>query len=182
MMEVIESISRVIKSFIDDEPTPPLHVGEVMSLWTYLVALREAVVIEQTCVNMTTSPELVHILKEGIHLCTEQTEKLEKFLINEGVPLPAVSSTKPETSANAVPCGAKLTEDEIANTLALKTATAVTACATAQSQTIRNDVGLLWVRFQMEQMTFGGNMKALMRKNGWLKIPPYYIAPGVPSP
>lgn len=180
MMDVLESLAKLFKSMVDDEPKPPLHVGEVMALWTYLVALRESVVIEQSCVNMTTNADLLEMLHEGIHLCTRQAEKVERFLIEEGVPLPPVSSTKPRTEPAEVPGGAKLTDDEIANTVSFKIATAVAACATAQAQTIRNDVGIMWIRFQMEQVDYGGNVKSLMKQRGWIKIPPYYTAPGVP--
>lgn len=180
-MDVLESITKVFKSMVDDDPKPPLHVGEVMALWTYLVALREAVAIEQSCINMTENQELISALEEGIHLCTGQAEQIERFFIDEGVPLPPVSSTKPKTAPDAVPTGAKLTEDEIANTMSIKIASAIVTCAMGQSESIRNDVGAMWIRFQMEQVTFGGNLKAIMRKRGWIKVPPFYTAPGVGS-
>jgi hypothetical protein len=29
-------------------------------------------------------------------------------------------------------------------------------------------------------MTFGATLKELVKRRGWLKVPPYYYAPGTP--
>lgn len=34
---------------------------------------------------------------------------------------------------------------------------------------VRNDVGLLWLQNYLESVTFGTTLKTLMRKRGWLK-------------
>ncbi|MFC3883815.1 DUF3231 family protein [Bacillus songklensis] len=80
-----------------------------------------------------------------------------------------------------MPLGAKLTDDEIANGVSLKMATAIVNCATGQAQAIRNDLGNIWVEFQIEMLTFGTTLKTLMRKRGWLRVPPYYNPSGAPG-
>ncbi|RNB91623.1 hypothetical protein EDM56_02355 [Brevibacillus fluminis] len=55
------------------------------------------------------------------------------------------------------------------------------ASATSAAQAVRNDVGLMWTEFQAEQVTFGATLKNVMRKRGWLTIPPAFTPPGVPT-
>lgn len=178
MPNVLESITDVLKSFVDEEPKPALHVGEVMSCWTYLTILEGAVAIEQQGLNMTTDPELRDFLEKAMAGASSQARRLTDFLQREGVQLPPASEPKPYSNPNAVPLGAKSTDSEIANAVSLKLAASITTCATAAAQSIRNDVGLMFVEFQNEVMTYGVMAKTMMRKRGWLKIPPYYYPPG----
>lgn len=38
-------------------------------------------------------------------------------------------------------------------------------------------VGVMWFAFQSEQVSFGATLKNLMRKRGWIKVPPLYYPP-----
>lgn len=82
---------------------------------------------------------------------------------------------------NAVPLGAKLTDNEIANSLTVKAVANTLACSKGAAESLRNDVGLMFVQFFGEKIVFGANLKSLMRKRGWVKVPPYYYPPGLPS-
>ncbi|MCM3597558.1 hypothetical protein M4D55_17465 [Metabacillus idriensis] len=59
MLNVIETIKNMIKLTADDEPKAPLHVGEVMALWTLSTLMEEAVVFYGVFLNTTTDTELI---------------------------------------------------------------------------------------------------------------------------
>ncbi|WP_456359663.1 hypothetical protein [Bacillus sp. Y1] len=50
--------------------------------------------------------------------------------------------------------------------------------AAAASESIRTDVGLLFIQFQTEKFAFATRLKHLMRKRGWIRVPPFYLPPG----
>ncbi|WP_332697809.1 DUF3231 family protein [Halalkalibacter lacteus] len=111
-------------------------------------------------------------------MCKEQSDRLEKFLIKEGVSLPQTSPPKPDSSPIDVPLGVKMTDDELANGLAIKVAASLVECATGQAQAIRNDVGMMWAEFQAELLVFSATLRKVKKKRGWLKIPPAYHPAG----
>jgi len=171
----------VMKTLIDDEPERPMHVGEVMTCWTYLMMLEEEKVNVQIGLNTTMDEDLRRALQASMKLATEQPEKLKNFMLKEGVPLPPVSEKKPESAPEAVPMGVKLTDDEIANALSVKVVANYMMCATGAVQSIRNDIGAMFAGFQVEKLQFGASLKSMMRKRGWIKIPPYYLPSGLPQ-
>ncbi|MFJ8236322.1 DUF3231 family protein [Ureibacillus sp. NPDC094379] len=177
----IEAMMKVLHSLFDDEPKPPLHVGEVMSCWTYLTVLEDSVALEQMAINTTEDKELNDFLHKSMGGASSQATRLKEFLQTEGVPLPPASEPKPISEASAVPLGAKMTDSEIANFISVKLASAITLCATGTAQSLRNDVGLMFFEFQSEAMRYSAILKSIMRKRGWLKVPPYYHPPGKPN-
>lgn len=181
MVNPFEAVWNTLKTLIDDEPKSPLHVGEVMSCWTYLTVLSEAITYEEIGLNTTTDNEVRELLADGKKLCESQVKRMQDFLLKEGVPIPTVPETKPSSESNDIPLGVKLTDNEIANGISLKTATATVECSVGNAQAIRTDLGLLWTEFNAELLAFGATTKVLMRKRGWLKVPPYYYPPGMPK-
>ncbi|WP_216827610.1 DUF3231 family protein [Alkalihalobacterium elongatum] len=180
MTRAIEAITELLQSFIDDEPKPPLHVGEVMSLWTAVTAFQEARALYQAALNTTTDPDLRHTLENAVQASKKDYNMIKEFLIKEGVQLPAVNEDKPNSDPTAVPEGVRLTNDEIANLISAKVATSISFCAASMSQSIRSDVGLLFFQIQVQLMKFATPLKNLMKTRGWLKSPPPYSPPGVP--
>lgn len=85
---------------------------------------------------------------------------------------------KPKSNSDGIPFGTKMTDDEIANIVSVKLAAAITFCATAASQSVRNDVGMMFLEFQTETMRYSILLKSVMKKRGWLKYPPEYVPPG----
>jgi hypothetical protein len=181
MSNPFETAWNALKTVIDTEPKSPLHVGEVMSIWTYLTVLDEAIRYEEVGLNTTTDNEVKELLVEAKQLCESQSQRLSYFMQKEGIPLPPNQQKKPVSEPNEIPLGVKLTDDEIANGVSLKIATAGVECAVGNSQSIRTDVGLIWTEFYTELLTFGATTKTLLRKRGWLKVPPYYSPTGLPE-
>ena len=178
MPDILEAVKNVVQSFMDDEPKSPLHIGEAMSCWTFLALIAETQVQTEAGINSTTDTELRKALHEAVNMFNSQKERLTTFMRLEGVHLPPVSESKPISDPNSVPQGVKLTDNELANSLKKKLVIAITRGADAASQTIRNDVALIWAEFLQEQITFFTTFKSLMRKRGWLKVPPLYYQSG----
>lgn len=181
LTNLFEAVANTLKVKLDNEPKSPLHVGEVMSCWVYVAMMDEASIFMQAGVNMTSDDELLQMLKDSIEQCDKQSRKLKDFMKTEGVHLPNVSEPRPNSDPNSVPLGVKLTDEEIANGVSIKTASAIIACATGASQSIRTDLGTIWVDFLSEKLLFGTSLKTLLIKRGWIKVPPYYYPPGQPQ-
>lgn len=178
---IVESVTKVISSLNDHKTKPPMHVGEVMGCWTYLGTIGEGIVATKIRLNTTTDEELVHALNEMMKLCETQMKTVTELLEREGIPMPPIDETKPNTQHSDIPAGVKLTDNEIANAMSVKVASEIIFCATQTSQAIRTDIAMMFSRMQAEHLAFLTNLKALMQKRDWLKTPPYYIAPGRPQ-
>ncbi|CAN7543636.1 DUF3231 family protein [Rossellomorea sp. LjRoot5] len=180
MTNVFEAISAIIKNFTDEAPKPPLHVGEVMDLWTAFTAFHEAHALYQVGLNTTTDKDLQNVLESALEGSMLDTKKIEKFLLKEGVPLPLVNPKKPQSEQSAVPEGVRLSDDEIANLISVKVAASITYCAQAMSKTVRTDVGLMFFSIQINLMKIAAPLKNVMISRGWLRVPPKYNPPGSP--
>ncbi|MGO4889884.1 DUF3231 family protein [Anaerobacillus sp. MEB173] len=176
MPNPFEAFWNTLKTMTDYDTKAPLHVGEVMTCWTYLAGIKDMLRYEEIGLNTTTDDEVREMLNDAYTMCKSQADRLESFLIKEGVPLPETVPPKPQAQTNNIPAGVKISDDEIANGVSIKIALAIIECATGQSQSIRSDVGMIWAEFQSEMLTFSTTLKKLMNKRGWLKIPPYYSA------
>jgi hypothetical protein len=176
----IEASTNVIQSLTDDAK-PPLHVGEVMSCWMYLAFVEEIIVYEEVAINTTIDEELKNVFIDAKKVAESHKMEMSDFMKNEGVPLPPSPQDKPHSLAGAIPLGAKFTDSELINALSINLATVTVMCAQSASQTIRNDLGLMFIKFQMDKMFLGVKAKKIMAKKGWLKIPPSYFPPGAPT-
>ncbi|MDF2038374.1 DUF3231 family protein [Cytobacillus oceanisediminis] len=182
MLNVWETVIDTMKSMTDQDEDQPLHVGEVMACWIYLAGLELAKVSVQAGINTTTDNELKAILEEDMKLGNSQRERLHDFMIKEGITLPSAPEDMPKSDPNSVPLGVKLTDDVIANELSLKIISLIMRAAGAASESIRTDVGILFIQFQAEKLAFATRLKHLMRKRGWIKVPPFYVPPGSQQP
>lgn len=181
MLKVIETIKNMIKLSADGEPKAPLHVGEVMALWTLSTLMEEAVVFYGVFLNTTTDTELIKNINTAKKETSDVIQNLKAFLIKEGIPLPPTSEEKPLSNPGNVPYGVRFTDNEIANFLSVKTATYITFCGTALAQTVRNDVAVMFLSFLTAVIQYSVNLKSLMIERSWLKVPPYFQPPGHPQ-
>ncbi|WP_158701546.1 DUF3231 family protein [Lentibacillus sp. Marseille-P4043] len=177
---MFQSATKIIESLTDNSQMP-LHVGETMACWTYLAFVGGIVTYEQVGLNTVTDPKLQEMIQEALKIAKSHKKQLSDFMRNEGVTLPTLPEDKPMSESSSIPLGAKLTEDEIINTLLINFVTAADMCAASASQSLRTDVGLMFVKFQMDKLSLGYQARDLMQKKGWLKIPPYYHPPGAPN-
>jgi hypothetical protein len=181
MPNVFEAVVDYIKTTMDNEPKSLPHIGEAMGCWLYFTAIAEEIPALEASLNTSTDDEMLSLIKRSLSLAEHQKQILETFMLDEGIPLAPIANHKPKSSPNSVPLGVKVTDDEIANFIAIKVASNIVMASTNMAQCIRNDIGLMWARFHAEKMIFGMELKTAMRKRGWIKVPPYYNPPGAPS-
>ncbi|SEN55898.1 Protein of unknown function [Mesobacillus persicus] len=183
MPNPFEAVWNLLKTSIDNtnEPKTPLHVMEVGDFWKYVTMVEEFIRYEEIGLNTTTDDEVREMLTDVIRICESQVKTVSEFMRQEGIPLPDVTSAKPKSESKEIPLGVKLTDDEIANGITFKLVNCMQVCTLGQVNSIRNDVGMMWLKFYSEWVTFGTTLKTLMRKRGWLKVPPYYYPPGSPT-
>lgn len=176
-MNLIQSVFSAFSG-----PKPPLHVGEVMTLWTYAVALDEGRSICLLLLNHTDDPELKRAMEHYITAIEiPQSDRINQFLRNEGIMLPPITADKPKADHHLVPPGAKLTDNEVANMFVTKVIGGVTILGQGLIQALRHDVGQMLLSFYLELLKEGFTLKETMRRRGWLKVPPIY-SPGNPTP
>ncbi|MGP4041680.1 DUF3231 family protein [Gracilibacillus sp. D59] len=183
MSNPFEAVWNVLKTSIDNtnEPKSPLHIIEVGDCWKYLALVEEFIRYEEIGLNTTSDDEVIELLNDVIKTCESHAKRLNEFMKKEGIPLPDVVSAKPNSNPKEIPLGVKLSDDEITNGIAFKLVTCLKTCAKGQADAIHNDVGIMWLQFYSEWVTFGTTLKTLMRKRGWIKVPPYYYPPGSPT-
>jgi len=180
MTNLFESTTDYLKTLVDHEEKNPLHVGEVNCLWVLLTMIEEGIGLYQIGLNTTNDDDLIHALKNGEQQSKDTSNQLRTFLKKEGIPLPETSEEKPKSEPNSIPLGVKQTDEELANLVSVKVAAQITLIGQALATSIRNDVCELFLNIQYELLKYGSSFKTLMRRNGWIKVPPYYYPPGAP--
>lgn len=178
-----EAVLNTLKLSIDstDESGNLLHVIEVGDCWKYLTIVEEFIRYEEIGLNTTSDDEVREMLVDLVSICEKQVKQLSNFMKKEGIPLPEVTSAKPESNPTEVPLGVKLTDDEIVNGASFKLVICMQTAGTGIANSVRADVGAMWLRFFLDWTIFGTTLKTLSRKRGWIKVPPYYYAPGSPK-
>ncbi|MFD0694163.1 DUF3231 family protein [Paenibacillus sp. GCM10027628] len=147
----------------DEEPVPPLHVGEVMSLWTLLTIYEEGQIIYKIALNTTSDPELRHAIENAVKESMEDVVMIKNFLIKEGVALPPVSAEKPDSDPDNISQGVKFTDEEIANLIIGKITTSIALCGQGVSQCLRTDVGLIILRSMSRLLQFSAPYRSMIR-------------------
>jgi hypothetical protein len=161
---------------------PPLHVGEVMGLWAYYTAAMESRSLCMLMANHTPDQELRETMEHFIADVEEpQAAEIERFLRDQGVPLSLTSPDKPKAEAKAVPEGAKFTDSEVANMLAVKMEGLLNLANAGLAVALRDDVSGMFLRYHSQIVAQGFTLKKLMRNRGWLKVPPAYYVATVPA-
>jgi hypothetical protein len=177
---MLETAFNVIHSLTDDNK-PQIHIGEAMACWTYLAFIEEIINYEQVGLNMTMDNELQEMLEQGLNVAQAHKEQISKFMQKEGIPLPDPPQSKSKSESNSVPAGSKFTDSELSNAISINFIIAADMLAASATQSLRTDVGLMFLQFQMDKITLGFKLKNLMKNRGWLKIPPAYIPAGLPQ-
>lgn len=181
MTNLLETLGSFLQMKLDNEEKAPLHVGETMNLWMFLTTIHEANIFNQMGMNSTNDDELLEMLQDSTKTCEKQTKQVTDLLIREGIALPPLTQHKPATNPNDIPLGTKMTDDEIANGVSIKDVAVIMICATGITQSIRTDVGRLFLQLMLEKVTFDTSLKNMMIRRGWIKVPPYFTPSGSPN-
>jgi hypothetical protein len=101
-----------------------------------------------------------------------QLTHLTQVMKTEGIPFPQSIPDHPNADEKAIPFGAKFTEAEIANLLVVKLEGMLLIGHNAMVQSLREDFGLMFYKFQGQLLAQGLAIKKTMQRRGWLLVPP----------
>lgn len=176
-VNLIELVTDVFKNYKNLHDSP-LHVGEVMNLWTFLTATENFTNSELIALNKVEDPQLKEKMVDLIENYHKPiTTEIKQLLLNEGVELPQPPSEKPQMKID-VPPGGKMTDEEVANLVVFNLVWAMQFCARGLTEAIRPDVGQLYVSAIVQKAGFSLTLKQLLMEKGWLKFPPPYRTEG----
>lgn len=173
-MNLFEVMKDSFAPFLDGEK-PPLHIGEAFNIWTFLAASQETVRNEMVFYNVASDPELrakLKVLRDDVH--RSAIEDLQNLLKEAGVPLPKESEMIPDLDHCETPFGTKPTDAQIANLVVFNLNQGINYAAEYLTNTLRADVGYVFMKILTKKVMFGATFKPLMLKNGWVKVPPEY--------
>ena len=175
-MNVIELVSDIFTNYKQTNNSP-LHVGEVMNLWTFLTATENFTNSEEITLNTVEDQDLKKKMNELVENYHKPIiNEIKTLLLKEGVELPQGPSEKPDLKLN-LPAGGKMTDEEVANFVVFNLVWAINFCARGLTEAVRADVGTLFVKAIVQKAGFSLTLKQLMTDKGWLHVPPQYKIP-----
>ncbi|MEH7374923.1 DUF3231 family protein [Neobacillus drentensis] len=153
----------------------PLHYGEVFGLWSALSVAKAAIDGYQVFINHTGDQELKAFLKQVIESSIKPSIKnIEVVLLQNDIAVPPTPAERPEADLEQIPVGARLQDAQIAYLVAADIAAGVVACGQGASQSIREDVGLLFGQMGAKKAIDGAALLQIMKDKGWLVPPPLH--------
>lgn len=162
------------------QPEMPLHVGESFFIWRQYVTTTEGKTLCQTLLSHTSDPELREFITGFLTESEEpQIKELGEFMQREGVEFPSLVTDKSSAQGQEIPAGAHFSDQEICHLLIAKVEVLMLYSYLALSQTLRDDVALLFTRYLTSLVRQGMVLKRLADKRGWLLHPPPF-APVAP--
>ncbi|MEH6939355.1 DUF3231 family protein [Bacillus sp. JJ664] len=151
----------------------PLHYGEVFGLWSSLSVAKAALDGYQVYINHTGDQELKAFLKQVIESSIKPSIKdLEEVLLHNDIAVPPTPAERPEADLEQIPVGARFQDAQIAYMVAADIAAGVVASSQGMSQSIREDVGLLFGQMGAKKAKDGAALLQIMKNKGWLVPPP----------
>lgn len=175
-MNIITKGSKIIMGILSGRPQDePLHYGEVFALWTALSAAKGALDNYQVFINHTGDQELKTFLKHVIETSIKPSIKeIEGVLIHNDIAVPPTPAERPEADIEQIPVGARLQDAQVATIVAADIAAGVVANSQGMSQSIREDIGLLFGEMSAKRAKDGAALLQIMKDKGWLVPPPLH--------
>lgn len=153
----------------------PLHYGEVFTMWSNLLGCYGMIATYQTFYNHAGDEELKKLIEEFVQVAKEEVSKLESILKANGVALPPAPPERAEANADHIPPGAKFNDPEISAALTIDTGSSLVACSQAMSTSTREDIAMMYGQFHLMKAQLGYKLLRLIKKKGWLVLPPLHI-------
>lgn len=151
----------------------PLHYGEVFSLWSSLSVTKAGLDNYLVYINHTGDNDLKKFLNQVINNTMKPAIKeLEEILLQNDIIVPPTPAERPEADIEQIPVGARLQDVQIAYLVSADIAAGLASCSVAISQSIREDVGLLFAQFSAKKVKDGAALLELIKDKGWLVTPP----------
>ncbi|WP_088070744.1 DUF3231 family protein [Gottfriedia luciferensis] len=154
----------------------PLHYGEVFGVWSHLAATKAGVDTYQVYMNHTGDDDLKQFLKQVIENSMKPAIKeMEEVLLHNDIAVPPTPAERPEADLEQIPAGARLQDAQIAYMVSAEIAAGITANAALVSQSIREDIGLMFAGFGAKKAKDGAALLQIMKTKGWLIPPPLHF-------
>lgn len=175
-MNLIAKGSKIIMGILSGNPQDePLHYGEVFGLWSALSVAKGALDGYQVFINHTGDQELKAFLKQVIESSIKPSIKeIEEVLLHNEIAVPPTPAERPEADLEQIPVGARLQDAQIAYIVAADIAAGVVASSQGLSQSLREDVGLLFGQIGAKKAKDGAALLQIMKDKGWLVPPPLH--------
>jgi hypothetical protein len=162
-----------MKSTADQKIAP--HVGEVFGIWSYYTALVNARSVCLILTNHVADKDLKETIEHFLSDVEEgQARELGQVMRAEGISFPTVVADYPSADERQIPPGAKFTDAEAINLMIIKIEGLLTICGTVMIQCVRDDLGMMFYRFQGQLIAQAYPIKKMMQHRGWLLMPPVY--------
>jgi hypothetical protein len=159
-------------------PPLPLHAGEAFTLWAYYEAAAETRAICRVLLNHTDDQDLKEMIEHFIaDVLQPQVSKTKEVMLNRGIPLPESSPDKPKADPWQIPPGARFDDGQVANMIVIKIQGLLVFCHEGLSRSLQQDLAAMYYAFQTHVLAQGGSLASLMRKRGWLRVPPPLSGP-----
>lgn len=153
----------------------PLHYGEVFALWSSLSAAKGALDVYQVFINHTGDQDLKAFLKQVIESSIKPSIKeIEEVLLQNDIEVPPTPAERPEADLEQIPVGARFQDAQIAYMVAADMAAGIVGSSQGMSQSIREDVGLLFGQMGAQKAKDSAALLKIMKDKGWLIPPPLH--------
>ncbi len=153
----------------------PMHYGEVFGVWSYLKTAKDALSGYQTLINHNGDDDLDDFLRDLAHDTKDEIKKVEELLRINGIALPPSPPEKPVANLENIPPGARFTDPEIAAAVSADLAAGMVACSQQIGQSIREDIGMMFVQFHATKVKFAARILRINKEKGWLIPPPLHL-------
>ncbi|WP_134684468.1 DUF3231 family protein [Brevibacillus migulae] len=153
----------------------PLHYGEVMGIWSYAQKTKAMYAGYQTLLNHAGDKDLRDLIEDLVIDMKKEIPEVEEMLKANGIGLPPAPPDRPKAALESIPAGARVTDPEIAATIAADVAVGLTACSQVIGQAIREDVHALFLKFHSRKAVHGLRVLRLNKEKGWLVPPPLHV-------
>lgn len=181
-MNPLEVIFDAFKPFLDKEK-PPVNILEVGNLWIYFAGAMSTLRNEQLAYNLAEDEELKEWFKDAAeNLHKPILKEIKDFFEREGVSMPKIYPDLPAGDYRSLPPGAKLTDQELANLMSFNLVLALNYAMRGLTESIRADIGFLYAKCMMREISFSVTLKNLMQKRSWLQMVPSYCPAKVEKP
>ncbi|MGN7471363.1 DUF3231 family protein [Brevibacillus sp. SAFN-007a] len=152
----------------------PMHYGEVFGAWVYVATSKALLAGYQTAMNHAGDADLKDFLEDLMQTMKKEIHRLEDLLKLAGVALPPSPPDRPVADPNSIPVGARLNDSEIALGISRDIAGGLLTCSQIMSQSIREDIGMMFGEFHVTKAQSGYRLLRLLKEKGWLISPPLH--------
>ncbi|AYC30516.1 DUF3231 family protein [Paenisporosarcina cavernae] len=155
----------------------PLHEGEVFGIWSYMLANNGLKSLYQLFINHAGDKELISLLKDAVQTIQTEENQTGELLKSNGIGLPPTLPDRPQATAEQIPVGARISDQEIMGILSMNVAQGLVACSMVMGQCLREDVGMMFGQFHAAKALMGAKVLRLTKEKGWVVPPPLHSTP-----